>query len=171
MYEVNLSTCASRKLIENGQCYTCVFNHESIVVSRSREIIVFIAEDAAHEPELWATDTEFKSLRQLTRLNPQFDSRPMGTAQVIDWLSDDGERLQGACSALQAIGPEDGIHWSSISTVAFRCLITLTGSVSQDQAPSICNFWRREDTPFCYPMRRSMWVHRCWIWPRRSCQA
>jgi len=96
VYEVNLRTGASRKLMEDGQCYTCVLNHESIAVSRSGETIIFISEDAAHEPELWATDPAFRSARQLTHLNPHFDSVPMGAARVIDWLSDDGERLHGA---------------------------------------------------------------------------
>jgi dipeptidyl aminopeptidase/acylaminoacyl peptidase len=96
VYEVNLTTGSSKKLMENGQCYTCVLDGDSLVVSQNGQTVVFVSEDSAHTPELWAADPEFKDLRQLTHLNPEFDSRPMGTARVIDWLSDDGERLHGA---------------------------------------------------------------------------
>src|SRR5262249_34918049 len=40
LFEVNLKTGNSRKLMENGQCYTCVFKQKSIVVSRNGEAIV-----------------------------------------------------------------------------------------------------------------------------------
>lgn len=96
VYEVNLTTGNSRKLMENGQCYTCSLNGDPFVVSQNGQGIAFTSEDSAHAPELWMSDAEFKSMQQLTHLNPQFDSRALGKARLIDWLSDDGKRLQGA---------------------------------------------------------------------------
>ena len=96
VYAVNLSTGESTRLLEQGQCYTCVLDEESVVVSQDEQRIAFVAEDAAHSPEVWTSGPGFKDLRQLTGLNPQFDPHAMGKARLIDWLSDDGERLHGA---------------------------------------------------------------------------
>ena len=96
VYEVNLRTGDSRKLMEQGQCYTCVLDNGPIVVSRNGQTLILVAEDSAHAPELWTADPEFRRFRQLTYVNTRLGSRPLGTARLIDWLSDDGERLQGA---------------------------------------------------------------------------
>jgi len=96
VYEVNLATGNGTKLMEDGQCYTCVLNGDSLVVSHDRRRIAFVSEDCSHSPELWMADPEFKSLEQRTNLNPQFDSQAMGKARLIDWLSDDGKHLHGA---------------------------------------------------------------------------
>ena len=45
---------------------------------------------------LWLTDSRFFPSRRLTHLNPQFERYEMGSARLIDWLSLDGERLQGS---------------------------------------------------------------------------
>lgn len=96
VYELNLTTGQSRSAMEHGQCYTCALNEGSLVMSPNGQEIAFVSEDSAHSPELWLADTEFKSLQQLTHLNPQFDRQAMGKAHLIDWLSDDGNRLHGA---------------------------------------------------------------------------
>ena len=96
VYELNLATGNGTKLMEDGQCYTCVLNGDSLVVSQDGRRIAFVSEDCSHSPELWMADPEFKSLEQRTHLNPQFDSQAMGKARLIDWLSDDGKHLHGA---------------------------------------------------------------------------
>jgi dipeptidyl aminopeptidase/acylaminoacyl peptidase len=82
--------------MEDGQCYTCVLNGDSLVVSQDGRRIAFVSQDCSHSPELWTADSEFKSLEQRTHLSPQFDSLRMGKARLIDWLSDDGKHLHGA---------------------------------------------------------------------------
>jgi dipeptidyl aminopeptidase/acylaminoacyl peptidase len=57
---------------------------------------VYVSEDARRAPDIWTTDATFTEARQLTHLNPQFEKYKMGSARVIDWWSDDGEKLQGA---------------------------------------------------------------------------
>jgi dipeptidyl aminopeptidase/acylaminoacyl peptidase len=96
VYELDLVTGEAKQLLEDGQCYTCTLSGNSLVADADGQKIAFVSEDSAHSPELWMADPAFKSLRQLTHLNPQFESRAMGKARVIDWLSDDGTRLQGA---------------------------------------------------------------------------
>ena len=96
VYKVSLATGNVTKLMEDGQCYTCVLNGDALGVSHDGKRIAFVSEDGSHSPELWMSDPEFKSLEQRTNLNPQFDSQLMGKARVIDWLSDDGKHLHGA---------------------------------------------------------------------------
>lgn len=96
MYAINLETGQSRPLLEQGQCYTCVLAEPSLAASPDGQRIAYVAEDATNPPDLWLSDSGFQSRRQLTHLNPHFDPRCMGRARLIDWLSDDGERLKGA---------------------------------------------------------------------------
>ena len=56
----------------------------------------YFSQDAAQDMDLWLTDAHFAPSRRLTHLNPQFERYEMGSARLIDWLSLDGERLQGS---------------------------------------------------------------------------
>jgi dipeptidyl aminopeptidase/acylaminoacyl peptidase len=96
VYAANLGTGQSRPLLEQGQCYSCVLAEPSLAISPDGQRIAYVKEDASDSPDLWLSDVGFQSRRQLTHLNPQFDPRFMGRARLIDWLSDDGERLKGA---------------------------------------------------------------------------
>ncbi len=58
--------------------------------------LAYFAEDAQHDNEIWLSDADFANPRQVTHQNPQFEKYKMGSARLIDWLSDDGERLHGA---------------------------------------------------------------------------
>jgi dipeptidyl aminopeptidase/acylaminoacyl peptidase len=100
-YKVNLTTGHATKLLEKGQCYTCKLVGADIgsylmAASGNEQRIAFVSEDAHQAPDLWLSDPDFEDPRQLTHLNPQFEKYQMGSARVIDWLSDDGERLHGA---------------------------------------------------------------------------
>jgi dipeptidyl aminopeptidase/acylaminoacyl peptidase len=96
VYAIDYKTGKSQALMEQGQCYTCILDEPSIAASPDGGRIAFIAEDAAHSPDLWLSDIGLQSHRQLTHLNPDFDAHLMGTARVVDWLSDDGQPLRGA---------------------------------------------------------------------------
>lgn len=56
----------------------------------------YFSQDAQHDMDLWLTDPSFTHRRRITHLNPQFDGYSMGSARLIQWLSLDGELLQGA---------------------------------------------------------------------------
>jgi dipeptidyl aminopeptidase/acylaminoacyl peptidase len=95
-YKIDLKTGRYAKLLEAGQCYTCVNAKDPVAVSRSGQRVAYFSEDAEHASDLWANTPGFETARRLTHLNPQFDAYKMGVVRVVDWLSDDGERLQGA---------------------------------------------------------------------------
>ncbi len=95
-YKIGLMKGESTKLLEKGQCYSCALVEQPFAVSRDGRELAYFAEDAAHESEIWMSNADFQNLRQLTHLNPQFEKYKLGSARLIDWLSDDGERLRGA---------------------------------------------------------------------------
>ena len=95
-YKVDLVTGKSLKLREEGKCYQCKWSSYITAVSEDGLHLVYVSEDAQHAPDIWTTDPTFLSARQLTHLNPQFEKYKMGSARVVDWLSDDGDRLRGA---------------------------------------------------------------------------
>lgn len=100
-YKIDMLGGKSTKLMEGGQCYTCVWpitpkSSYLTVVSRDGRRIAYIAEDAQHPADLWISNPDFQSARQLTHLNPNLEKYSMGSPKLIDWRSDDGERLRGA---------------------------------------------------------------------------
>jgi dipeptidyl aminopeptidase/acylaminoacyl peptidase len=94
-YRVDLRNGEATRLREDGECYTCTRATPGFSVSPNGRSLVYFAEDAQHSADLWVSDADFLSPRRLTHLNPQFDAYRMGAAQLIHWLSDDGEPLQG----------------------------------------------------------------------------
>jgi dipeptidyl aminopeptidase/acylaminoacyl peptidase len=95
-FKVDLVSGASNKLLEQSQCYTCADRLPQVTTTPDGRHIAYFAEDAQHESDLWLNDATFDNARRLTHLNPQFDKYKMGAARLIDWMSDDGDRLQGA---------------------------------------------------------------------------
>jgi dipeptidyl aminopeptidase/acylaminoacyl peptidase len=92
-YKIDLNTGKASKRVEGGQCFTCAFVGELPV---SQNEIVYAAEDGQHPQDLWIVNLGSGAPRQLTRLNPHLNDLNMGRTQLIHWLSDDGETLQGA---------------------------------------------------------------------------
>jgi len=97
IYKLDLRSGETTRLLEKGQCYTCVFGLDDYVaISRDGQRVAYFSEDARNPSDLWISDYRFIHPRRLTRLNPQFEEHWMGAARLIDWLSDDGVHLQGA---------------------------------------------------------------------------
>lgn len=94
-FKIDLTSGKSTKLLENDQCYYRCTALPGIT-DRSGKRVAYLAEDARHDFDLWMTNADFQSQRRLTHLNPQFDKYKMGSPQLVDWLDDDGEKLQGA---------------------------------------------------------------------------
>jgi dipeptidyl aminopeptidase/acylaminoacyl peptidase len=111
-YKVDLAMGESRKLLEDGHCYDCNVLGSGIglgMLAAAGPYVVYSAENAQHAPDLWVSDIDFRSPRQLTHLNPQFDHFLMGAPRLIDWIGDDGEKLQGAL--LLPAGYQEGVHY------------------------------------------------------------
>jgi dipeptidyl aminopeptidase/acylaminoacyl peptidase len=98
-YKVDLATGASTRLLEEGHCYDCNFLGSGLglgMMAAAGRYVAYIAENAQQPPDLWVSDADFRSPRQVTRLNPQMEDYAMGLPRLIDWLSEDGRHLQGA---------------------------------------------------------------------------
>ena len=96
-YSIDLKTGALTKLRENGECYTCEMGIDGRLfdVSKDGHSIAFSAENAQRPGDIWAADTSFHSVTRLTKVNPEIEDYRTATARLVDWYSDDGERLQG----------------------------------------------------------------------------
>lgn len=95
-YSIDLENGQYSKLLEEGQCYTCVIQEQWVSVAPRVQKLVYFAGDAQHDVNLWVTDPGFRHPRPLTHLNPQFGKYQMGASQLIEWRSLDGELLEGA---------------------------------------------------------------------------
>jgi len=95
-YQIDVESGQTEKLREMGQCYRCGNSQTQFRVAMDGQHIVYLSEDAQHSPDVWLTDYRFADPQRLTRMHPQFDQVEMGSARLIDWLSDDGKQLHGA---------------------------------------------------------------------------
>lgn len=95
-YRVELEVGTSIRLLESGQCYTCVNHKEPVIMDRDGKEVAYFVEDAQHDSDLWIADPDFHSPRRLTHLNPQFDRYVMGAARLVEWRDLDGDLLHGA---------------------------------------------------------------------------
>jgi len=95
-YALDPNTRETKRLLENGQCYTCNNRSDAEVVSEDGERMAYFAEDTQHDRDLWMVDSEFQLPRQVTHLHPELEKYKMGEARLIDWFSLDGEPLHGA---------------------------------------------------------------------------
>jgi dipeptidyl aminopeptidase/acylaminoacyl peptidase len=95
-YKINLESGESTQLLEAGQCYTCANLNQLFAVMRNGTHFAYFAEDAQHSADLWMTDSQFLTRKQLTNLDPEFATCREGAVRLVNWLSDDGEKLQGA---------------------------------------------------------------------------
>lgn len=114
-YKVDLRTGGSNLLLEDGRCYLCARQSESVAVSSDGRKIAYFASDAQRDNDMWLTEADFTESRRLTHLNPQFDKYEMGTARLIQWRSLDGEPLRGAL--LLPAGYEEGRGYPLIVSV------------------------------------------------------
>jgi len=95
-YEIALASGYSTKLLEKGQCYSCVNLGQPFAVTKDGRYVAYFEEDAQRDTDAWVSDASFGSPRRLTRLNPEFDKYQLGLARLIAWQSLDGEQLRAA---------------------------------------------------------------------------
>jgi len=59
------------------------------------DLLVYTREDVVEFPDLWVADTSFSAPRKISAVNPQQADYNWATAELTEWLSLDGEKLQG----------------------------------------------------------------------------
>jgi len=60
-----------------------------------KDRLLFTKESFEEFPNLWSTNINFKSPKQITEANPQQDEYNWGTAEMVEWTSLDGKPLRG----------------------------------------------------------------------------
>ncbi len=113
-YTIDVSSGRATVSMKSAHCHNCV-NAVYHVVGSATGVVSYFSEDAAHPPDLWLSDAQFRRPQRLTHLNPQFDEYVMGSAQLLRWRSDDGEQLQGAL--LFPAGYQNGRRYPLITWV------------------------------------------------------
>jgi dipeptidyl aminopeptidase/acylaminoacyl peptidase len=111
-YQIDLSDGESTRLLEKDECYTCTSLPVPVAVTKDGARVAYFAENPQHDSDIWISDQRFGNPRPLTQLNPQFETHELGSVKLIDWLSDDGDRLQGAL--LLPTGFQDGKRYPLI---------------------------------------------------------
>lgn len=59
------------------------------------DVVVYQREDFNEYPDLWINNTDLNKPVRMSDINPQQKDYIWGTSQLVDWLSSDGEKLQG----------------------------------------------------------------------------
>ena len=98
-YRIDLATAMTTRLLERGQCYTCrdtQEQHDLAIVTPDGAHVLYLTEDAQHDTNVWSADADFKAPSRVTDANPQFSKYRFGSSRLVNWLSDDGEKLEGA---------------------------------------------------------------------------
>ena len=93
-HSVNLKTREITRLVEEKRNYNPV-NRNMDVAPQTGDIFYSI-EDVSHPPDVWVADANFQNPRQLTQLNPNIDTEPLGTSQIVTWQTPSGKNLRGA---------------------------------------------------------------------------
>lgn len=89
---------ALKKLIEGPFS----FRRPLLAQKDKKKHLLYTRESFTEFPNLWSTNTNFKSSKQITDANPQQSDYNWGTAEMVEWVSLDGKPLKG-----MLIKPED----------------------------------------------------------------
>jgi len=88
-YTCKVGKTGITKIIEEDKLYKIKSK------SRDSDLIMYTRESYTEFPDLWVTDTKFKSPRKITNVNPQVKEFAWGSAELVEWNSLDGTPLQG----------------------------------------------------------------------------
>ena len=58
-------------------------------------VLLYTREDVAEFPDLWVAGLDFRDTRRISDANPQQEEYEWATVELVEWLSSDGEPLQG----------------------------------------------------------------------------
>lgn len=89
-YRVDLHTGAFTKALETDININAMLTG----VSQDDDLLVYAAQNARQEQNLWLTNRDFNNARQLTHVNPDLERYPAGEARLIDYSTAEGKKLQ-----------------------------------------------------------------------------
>jgi dipeptidyl aminopeptidase/acylaminoacyl peptidase len=70
-------------------------NLGGLVKAQDSDKVIFTRSTFRMCPDLWHSDMKFKKIHRLSDMNPQQDDYSWGTAELVQWESNDGEELDG----------------------------------------------------------------------------
>ena len=68
---------------------------DSLSKAAEADVLLYTREDVQEFPDLWVADAGFGGARKISRANPQQAEYNWATVELMEWLSTDGEELQG----------------------------------------------------------------------------
>ena len=93
-HRVNLKTREITQLVEEKRNYNPMGRNMDVAPQTGN--IFYSIEDVRHPPDVWVADANFQNPRQLTQLNPNIETEPLGTSQIVTWQTPSGKNLRGA---------------------------------------------------------------------------
>jgi dipeptidyl aminopeptidase/acylaminoacyl peptidase len=67
----------------------------TLTKARNSEKVIWLKEKYSVSPELFASDLDFRNIKKLSVTNPQQSKYNWLTAELVEWTSFDGQKLQG----------------------------------------------------------------------------
>lgn len=71
------------------------FHFSSVTKAKDADVLIWRKESFEHFPDLYTSQLDFESARQLTDANPQQKEYAWGSVDLVDWQIFDGDTLQG----------------------------------------------------------------------------
>jgi len=65
------------------------------IVAKTGDVISYTRQDFVEYPDVWVAKSDFTEARKLSNANPQQAQYNWGSAELVSWVSGDGQRLQG----------------------------------------------------------------------------
>ena len=93
-HRVNLKTREITWLAEEKRNYNPMGRNMDVAPQTGD--IFYSIEDVRCPPDVWVADANFQNPRQLTRLNPNIETEPLGTSRLVTWQTPSGKNLRGA---------------------------------------------------------------------------
>lgn len=88
-YEGRIDQPDIKKLLDENKKFTFLRK------AKDEDVFIYTRESYTEFPDIWITDSWFKSRKKLTDLNPQVKDFAWGSAELVEWTSLDGLPLQG----------------------------------------------------------------------------
>ncbi len=78
-----------RKLVYGNKTYSAP------IFSKDGSAVTFTRQDFVEYPDVWVAKPDFKDAKKISNANPQQSQYNWGTAELVNWVSGDGQKLQG----------------------------------------------------------------------------
>jgi dipeptidyl aminopeptidase/acylaminoacyl peptidase len=90
-YTLNLTESRQRpsKLVMDDKMFTAP------IKAKNADVLSYTRQDFVEFPDVWVANADFSGSRKLSNANPQQAQYNWGTAELVNWISGDGQRLQG----------------------------------------------------------------------------